>query len=291
MTREKSGVTASGKMRVARASRKIPNPANESTHSLYPKSMKAPRVRPTLVALCHSSSQQEIRSPAPRNASTSMAAIRDSFPLGNHRASLARYLRQIVFPMESVAGTIIRERLAPPYVGDPLRPALVLWACDAVGGDVSDALPVAAAFDLFDRFLMLHSELSSDSAAVVARWGLGQSLNAGDAFLALAFRSLAGEVRNPQRRLSAAQLVAQAVLEAIDESVELRRNATLTGAALHVGTVVAGAPKRTARAFEQAGRLLISEPIDAGRALHDHTSREQIAVFEEVAQYVAQRAA
>jgi geranylgeranyl pyrophosphate synthase len=220
-----------------------------------------------------------------------MSALRDSFPLGSHRASLARYLRQIVFRTESVAGEIIQERLAPRYVGDPLRPALVLWACDAAGGDLCDAMPVAAAFDLFDRFLLLHAELTNESASVVARYGLGQSLNAGDAFLALAFRSLAVDVSHPQRRLAAAQLVAQAVLEAIDEGVDRRRNATLTAAALRAGSIIAGAPEPIARAFEKAGRLLVEEPVSAAAALRAHTSGENVAALEEVARYVAQRAA
>jgi len=220
-----------------------------------------------------------------------MAALRDSFPLSNHRASLARYLRQIDIPVESVAGAIIRERLAAGYVGDPLRPALVLWACGAAGGELRDALPVAAAFDLFERFLLLHSELTNDSAPVVVRWGLGQSLNAGDAFFALAFRTLAGDVSNAQRRLETARVVARAVLAAIDASAELQRDAILTAAALYAGALIAGATEPTARAFEEAGRRLIDEPLAAATALHSHASRENIAAFEEVARYVAQRAA
>ena len=77
----------------------------------------------------------------------------------------------------------------------------VLWACAAQTRDLADALPVAAAFDLFDRFMLLHDELADESAATVARWGLGQSLNAGDALYALAFRTLASDVQHPQRRL------------------------------------------------------------------------------------------
>lgn len=152
-------------------------------------------------------------------------------------------------------------------------------------------MPVAAAFDLFDRFLMLHSELTNETATVAERWGLGQSLNAGDAFLALAFRSLADDVANPAYRLLAAQLVAQAVLEAIDENLELRRNARLTAAALCAGAVVAGGAERTARAFESAGRLLIDDPARAACALRAHVSAENLAGFEEVARYVARRAA
>ena len=102
----------------------------------------------------------------------------------------------------SVAARIIAERLPGDSAGDPLRPGLVLWACAARSGDVDDALPVAAAFYLFDRFLVLHAELGSDTSSSVAQWGLGQSLNAGDALYALAFRALAATygIRNTASR-------------------------------------------------------------------------------------------
>jgi hypothetical protein len=220
-----------------------------------------------------------------------MAMLGDVFPLGTHRARVARYLRGIVLPAASVAGTIIKERLSAAYGRDPLPPTLVLWACEAVGGDVADALPVAGAFDLFNRFLLLHAELTNESASSVARWGLGQSLNAGDAFYALAFRTLAGDVANPQRRLNAARIVATAVLDAIDESDQTRRDAGLTSAALRAGTVIGGAREGTVRAFARAGRLLFEEPMAAVAALRSCTSANDLAAFEEVARYVAQRAA
>src|SRR5262249_35033091 len=124
----------------------------------------------------------------------SMTAPGDSLPLSNHRARLAQYLSKVSFSSATVAGRIIEERPVR-HLRDPLRPALVLWACEARNGDLDDAVPVAAAFDLFDQFLLLHEQLTRDSPTV-ERWGLGQSLNAGDALYALAFRSLAADVVN-----------------------------------------------------------------------------------------------
>jgi len=220
-----------------------------------------------------------------------MTAIPDSIPLRNHRASLQEYLRSIVFAGDSVAGRIIEERLPPPVAADQIRPSLVLWACAASGGDLSDALPVGAAFDLFDRFLLLHDELANDSGDTVARWGLGQSLNAGDALYALAFRSLASDVGNAPRRLEAARFVADAVLRAIDSSGAFARSAALTAAALQAGALIGGASPDAVQAFATAGRLMAAEPDAACAALRAYASHEHLEVFEEVARYVARRAA
>ncbi|HEY1975758.1 MAG TPA: polyprenyl synthetase family protein [Candidatus Baltobacteraceae bacterium] len=191
-------------------------------------------------------------------------------PLGEHRANVREYLRGIDLPFESVAGTIVRERLATEDDEDLLRSSLVLWACAACGGDLRDALPVAASFHLFDRFVRLHDELVDGS---VEHWGLGQSLNAGDALYALAFRTLADGVLDAQRRLAVAGLVARAVLESIEgRNVDIerpesdgllpqvrsvrRRVAALTGAALGSGAIIAGASERIVRGFIRAGYLL-----------------------------------
>jgi len=220
-----------------------------------------------------------------------MAAHLDPIPLSDHRASLQKYLREIAPPGDSVARRIIEERLPAKYTQDPVRPALVLWACAAVDGNVADALPVAAAFELFDRFLLLHDELT-EASPTVARWGLGQSLNAGDALYAMAFRTLASDALDAPRRLAAARLVAQAILEALagakdDEA----RSAVLTSAALGAGAMLGGAPQHAVRKFFEAGRLLRSDPPAAVASLRSCTSRPHLDAFEEVARYVARRAA
>ena len=144
-----------------------------------------------------------------------MGSLAEAVSLVGYRTALQAYCNRVDFAFDSVAGDIIAQRKPARYAGDSLRPLLVLWACDANGGDLTDALPIAAAFDLFDRFMLLHDELVDDRAESVARWGLGQSLNAGDALYAVGFRCLANDVADPQRRLLAAQIVAEAVLAAV----------------------------------------------------------------------------
>jgi hypothetical protein len=233
-----------------------------------------------------------------------MTSLSDAIPLSAHRASLQRYLSGIEFSFNSVAGSIIAERLPVRYARDPVRPCLLLWACAANGGNIFDALPVAAAFDLFDRFMLLHDELAEVSADTTARWGLGQSLNAGDALYALAFRSLASDVGSPACRLEVARLVGEAVLEAIEDRREdMQGRCALTGAALQAGAILAGAGPEVALTFARAGRALgmAGETTDADRAqryahqsialLQSCTRQEDLDAFAEVALYVARRAA
>ncbi|MBV8283204.1 MAG: polyprenyl synthetase family protein [Candidatus Eremiobacteraeota bacterium] len=241
-------------------------------------------------------------------------APRSQPPLGEHRAYVRQYLRGLDLPFESVAGTIVRQRLASLVEEDLVRSSLVLWACAACGGDLGDALPVAASFHLFDRFMRLHDELVEGRS--VAEWGLGQSLNAGDALYALAFRALADGVQDAPRRLEAADLVTHAVLEAIEgRNVDLgrpeddgllpqvrslrRRIAALTGAALGAGAIIAGAPEDVVRGFIRAGYLLaiaatIDEPQLAARVGSKAVARmvrciddpEQRRAFEQTVEYV-----
>lgn len=254
--------------------------------------------------------------------------------LGEHRARVDAYLRGITLPLHSVAWTIVEERGRSGCDDGMLRSTLVLWACAACGGgdrELADALPVAAAFDLFDRFMLLHDELvetgvvaeGTDAAApVIARWGLGQSLNAGDALYAMALRALAQDVGNAQRRLHTASLVARAVLEAVEQrSTDVvdgsgsrgllarvrsvrRRSAALTGAALESGALIAGAAHDVCRGFNRAGRLLAAAassgdtPIAQRLARKAATSvercipdRRQLEGFQRLVRHVATDAA
>jgi hypothetical protein len=198
-----------------------------------------------------------------------MGSLAQDVSLAGYRAALQGYCSGVDFAFDSVAGEIIAQRKPARYAGDSLRPLLVLWACAANGGDLRDALPVAAAFDLFDRFMLLHDELADEQAESIARWGLGQSLNAGDAIYAVGFRCLANDVVDPQRRLRAAQIVAEAVLAAVGARCKDRKGeAELTGAALQAGAIVADASPERCETFARAGNALgeASESHDATTA-------------------------
>ena len=196
-----------------------------------------------------------------REASGMALLSRRQPPLNEHRAQLREYLRRIALPFESDAGSIVRERLAGEHEDELVRPSLALWACAACGGEARAAVPIAASIYLFERSMRLHDELAADRE--LARWGLGQSLNAGDALYAIAFRTLVENVGAPDRRLVAARVVARAVLEAIEGG-----SGAMTSAALAAGAIVAGAPETVWRRFARAGRLLagITKTTGAARA-------------------------
>jgi geranylgeranyl pyrophosphate synthase len=223
----------------------------------------------------------------------------------------------------------LRVQLLPSGSPQETRPNCFgrVSACE---GNGDDAVPVAAAFEFFDRFMLLHDELVEDDAQTgqaLARWGLGQSLNAGDALYALALRALAEDVIDAGRRLEVAAFVARAILDAIEgRNVDVgrfsrgerdgffarirslrRRSAALSGAALQAGAAIAGASEEVRRGFDRAGRLLDAAAIAAAsnessiaerlvekavasveRCLEDSAQAEN---FAEVARYVAARVA
>jgi geranylgeranyl pyrophosphate synthase len=258
-----------------------------------------------------------------------MSTTFEPLPLGEYRASILQYLQGVTLPLRSTAWTIIERSSEGAQGRSLLRPTLVLWACDACGASLQDAIPVAAAVDLFDRFMSLHDELVADASdgdagSLVARWGLGQSLNAGDALYALALRTLAQDVIDVERRSSVASALGRAVLEAIEgrtSDVERevrgerdgllqrvrsirRRGATLTGAAMAAGAIVAGAPEHVVRGFERAGRLLAAASTTGDRNLCRRIAAKAVAAvdrcdvglrparaFHEVVDYVVEHAA
>jgi geranylgeranyl pyrophosphate synthase len=234
-----------------------------------------------------------------------MATTFEPLPLGDYRARILQYLQGITLPLRSTAWTIIERSTAESEARTLLRPTLVLWACEACKGSLSEALPVAAAVDLFDRFMSLHDELVADASdgqaeSLVARWGLGQSLNAGDALYALALRTLAQDAIDAPRRAAVASILGRAVLEAIegrtsdvDREVRgerdgllqqvrsiRRRGATLTGAAMAAGAMVAGADEAVVRSFERAGRLLAAASTAGDRELCRRIAEKAAAVVE-----------
>ncbi len=87
--------------------------------------------------------------------------------------------------------------------GKGLRPALCLATCTAFGGDVEDALPSAAAIELFHTALLVHDDVEDDSElrrgapTLHRRYGRALAMNAGDGLAVLAL----GALRDNESRL------------------------------------------------------------------------------------------
>jgi geranylgeranyl pyrophosphate synthase len=163
---------------------------------------------------------------------------------------------------------------------DPLCASLVLWACDACGGDSHVALPVAASVECLHRFSLLHDELQMPPVISIERettlsiWGLAQTLNAGDAFFALGLGLLAKDAVYGDRVLDVGIALAKTVLAGIEQRSRLIRasarvgqngryrvayngtQALMVALSLRAGAMMAGAPAALVEDFARAGRLL-----------------------------------
>jgi geranylgeranyl diphosphate synthase type I len=122
--------------------------------------------------------------------------------LSRHAPALDRELRRAVPPIDrSPLYQMLRYHLgwvdaagdeAATYAGKQLRPALLLLAAEAAGGDPAVALPAAAAVELLHNFSLIHDDVQDRSperryrAVVWAIWGASQAINAGDAMYAAA---------------------------------------------------------------------------------------------------------
>ena len=129
------------------------------------------------------------------NQSNSRIAIQDmmraAFPAAEERVAQFYAMQQYQLGWRD-------EQLVPSNAaaGKLLRPYLVLLACRAVGGDVRQALPLAAAIQLVHDFSLIHDDIEDQSEtrrgrpAVWKLWGLAQGINAGDGLLIIAHLAL-----------------------------------------------------------------------------------------------------
>jgi geranylgeranyl diphosphate synthase type II len=93
--------------------------------------------------------------------------------------------------------------LAP---GKRLRPALVLLACEACGGERRAALPAACAIEMIHTYSLIHDDLPAMDDDDFRRgrptchkqFDEGAAILAGDALLTLAFEVLARDVQPPE---------------------------------------------------------------------------------------------
>ena len=80
--------------------------------------------------------------------------------------------------------------------GKFIRSTLCLLSCQAVGGDMSQVLPAAAAVELIHNFSLIHDDIEDASderhhrPTVWKLWGQSQAINAGDAMFTLAYVAL-----------------------------------------------------------------------------------------------------
>lgn len=168
--------------------------------------------------------------------------------------------------------------------GKLLRPLLCVASCEAVGGDVEAAFPLAAAVELLHNFSLIHDDIEDQSPQRHGRdtvwrvWGVAQAVNAGDGMFALAHVALnrLSDLRvDAQRLLAATRLLDDAALrlcegQYLDLAFEQRLDVSLTdylaivrgktaalmAAATGSGALIGEASPAAVNAFEQFGEKL-----------------------------------
>ncbi len=125
-----------------------------------------------------------------------------------------------------LAGLLTRDRPATMYDagryvlkggGKRVRPLLVIFACEAVGGAWRKAIPAALAVETLHNFTLVHDDIMDASGmrrgrpTVHKKWNDSVAILSGDAMVAVAYRSL---LRTKcDRRTEIASLFTEGLLE------------------------------------------------------------------------------
>lgn len=163
--------------------------------------------------------------------------------------------------------------------GKRIRPALCLMACDALGGNVEDAIYPAIALEVFHNFTLLHDDIMDDDEVrrnqptVHKKWDRNTAILSGDAMQILAYKYLA---RVPECYLKdVLDVFSDTALKVCegqqydmdfetqdDVSIEEYmtmiecKTAVLLEASLRIGAMVSGADKAAVDLFGQFGKNL-----------------------------------
>jgi geranylgeranyl diphosphate synthase type I len=220
----------------------------------------------------------------------------DAATEGHEAAALLERTRAVVDPhlrsaVESLPGGIRRIAMyhfgwenadgtpAAGQAGKAIRPALVLAATRALGGDPERAVRAAVAVELAHNFTLLHDDVIDEDTTrrhrptAWAVFGIPDAIITGDAMLALAQRLLA-EDPHPAAARAAARL-SSCVIElcagqqadcafeergpdevTLDECLAMAtaKTGALLGCACALGALYAGGEDRAVRAMDGFGR-------------------------------------
>ncbi|MER5934264.1 family 2 encapsulin nanocompartment cargo protein polyprenyl transferase [Streptomyces sp. NPDC002054] len=213
---------------------------------------------------------------------------------GQEAAALLEHTRETVNPelrrtVENLPGSMRRVAMyhfgwedadgtpAAGNAGKAIRPALVLAAAQALGGDADRAVPAAVAVELAHNFTLLHDDVIDEDVRRRGRptawtvFGTPDAIIVGDAVMALALRLLA-EDAHPASAQASARLAAclielcagqqadcafeQRAQVSLDEclTMAMAKTGALLGCACALGALYAGAGPDEVDAMDAFGR-------------------------------------
>lgn len=190
-------------------------------------------------------------------------------------------LREIELPGGALAGLYEPISYGLSAGGKRLRPALVLMAAEAFGGEeaVAKAMPAAIGMEIFHNFTLLHDDVMDNSdmrrnrPSVKAKWNVNTAILSGDTMLTLAVKQMMHVDDDKLRRvLDIFNDMAMKVYEGqyLDMDFESRETVTrdeylemislktgaLLGASAQIGALIGGASDKDAELCARFGTLL-----------------------------------
>jgi len=168
--------------------------------------------------------------------------------------------------------------------GKKIRPTLALLSCQAVGGEIEDAVNVAAAIELIHTFSLIHDdimdkdEMRRGQPAVHVLWGESMAILAGDILFSKAFESALKtriDELSYKRVANALSTIIDSCIkicegQALDTSFEenfeikeeeylemiYKKTAALISAATKSGAIVGGGTHEEIEALGEYGKLI-----------------------------------
>ncbi len=162
--------------------------------------------------------------------------------------------------------------------GKLLRPALCLAACQAVGGRKEEAVPAAAAIEMFHNFTLIHDDIEDCSRlrrgkpCMHIKYGLPLALNAGDGLFMMVWQETL-RIRGKNRQLAQERLLSAFTKVLEGQAIELGwywkddwdvseeeyyqvvggKTGALMAGACEVGGIVGGADEKQRRLLYEFG--------------------------------------
>jgi len=186
--------------------------------------------------------------------------------------------------LESVSPRLPRTLSEPIhyFLNNPskkIRPLLNIFCCEAVGGNVEDAIPAATAIELFHDFTLVHDDIMDEDdlrrgkPTIHKKWDSGTAILVGDALIGLSFQQL---VKSPANYLNqVVKIFSEALVkvcegQALDKSFETapqvtpdnyldmiaKKTAWLFKASCEIGTTLGGGSARQVEQLSQYGYRL-----------------------------------
>ncbi|NVM00827.1 MAG: polyprenyl synthetase family protein [Candidatus Helarchaeota archaeon] len=116
------------------------------------------------------------------------------------------YYRSLQKKIDDKLISLVREKYPPnlynpmkyalSQIGKRIRPILLIFSCEALGGSLRDCFDAAVAIEILHNFTLVHDDIMDDdqirrgSKTIHAKWDKNVALLCGDGLIALAYSSL-----------------------------------------------------------------------------------------------------